>query len=295
MRQNSLQLLRRPASFAGYPGHAHFWERAVSRRNFVSASGLAGLLTVAGAVDASPGSEPRPIPGGFQGPGGELFHVFFFGPGAEPSTITDFNGSVGVAAVQGPWSGGPPATPPRVFDTDMRFMDGEYVGKDGKQHHGAFVFIWIDLYEGPLAPDFVNFSNQRHDFDPGIGADGLFWTVPLPSAGALKVHPGSGEASLEVNNISISDYFNIPNALTRGPHAPATASFAVHWAKGDKRTKVRDKTSGFAGEFVENTATMSFSVTTSAGTFLSGPETASASYFATVGHERNGVFFTHED
>jgi hypothetical protein len=141
MRQSSLPFLQRPAGFAGYRGHPHFWQRALSRRNFIAASGAAGLLAVAEPAAASFGSEPRPIPGGFVGPGGELFHVFLFGPGAEPSSITDFNGSVGVAAIQGPWSGGPPSTPPRVFDTDMRFMDGEYIGQDGKHHHGAFIFI----------------------------------------------------------------------------------------------------------------------------------------------------------
>ena len=146
-----------------------------------------------------------------------------------------------------------------------------------------------------MAPDFVNFSNQRHDFDAGIAPDGLFWTAPLPPGGVLNVHPGSGETSLEVHNIPILDYFNIPNALTRGPHTPATVSYAIHWTKSNKHTKIRDKTVGFAGDFVENTATMSWSATTSAGTFLSGPESASASYFAIIGHERNGVFFTQED
>ena len=146
-----------------------------------------------------------------------------------------------------------------------------------------------------MAPDFVNFSNQRHDFDAGIAPDGLFWTAPLPPSGVLKVHPGSGEASLAVHNISILDYGNIPNALSRGPHTPATVSYAIHWTKSNKHTKIRDKTVGFAGEFVQNTATMSWSATTSAGTFLSGPESASASYFATVGHERNGVFFPQGD
>jgi hypothetical protein len=61
MRQSSLQFLRHPAGFAGYPGHAHFWQRALSRRNFMTASGAAGLLAVAGSGAASPGSDPRPI------------------------------------------------------------------------------------------------------------------------------------------------------------------------------------------------------------------------------------------
>jgi hypothetical protein len=140
MRPTSLQLLRRPESVTRYPAHNHFWQRAFSRRNFIAGSGAAGLLAVAGPGAAASGSDPRPIPGGFE-LGGQLFHVFFFGPGAEPSTITDFNGSVGVAAIQGSWSGPAPATPPTVFDSDMRFMDGEYVGKDGKVRRGAFVFI----------------------------------------------------------------------------------------------------------------------------------------------------------
>jgi hypothetical protein len=141
----------------------------------------------------------------------------------------------------------------------------------------------------------VNFSNQRHDFDAGIAPDGLFWTTPLPPSGSLKVHPGSGETSLEVHNIPVIDYFSIPNALVRGSSTPATVSYAIHWTKGGKRTRVRDATVGFAGEFIENAATMTWSATTSAGTFVSGPESASASYFSIVGHERNGVFFTRED
>ncbi len=134
-----------------------------------------------------------------------------------------------------------------------------------------------------------------HDFDPGIAPDGLFWTVPLPPGSDLKVK-GSGETSLVVHNVSIFDYFNIPNALFGPvPRIPATVSFTTHWTKGGKKTKIRDPKVGFAGEFVDNTATMSWSATTSAGTFVSGPESSSASYFSIVGHERNGIFFRQDD
>jgi hypothetical protein len=88
--------------------------------------------------------DPQPIPGGLEllGPGTPLFHVFLPGSGAEPSTITDFNGFVGWAAVGGQGThtaGGVSSHLP--FESDVRFMIGEYVGVDGKHHHGAFAFI----------------------------------------------------------------------------------------------------------------------------------------------------------
>ena len=137
-----------------FRGHSHFWKRAMSRRNFAgTAAAVAGLTAGARlglspkALAAPPGSaDPRPIPGGIQpfGPGTPVFHVFLIGSGQEPSTITDFNGVSGVAQVDGTWSGGgvvPPPGVPLVFDTDMRFMMGEYIGLDGSHHNGGFVFV----------------------------------------------------------------------------------------------------------------------------------------------------------
>jgi hypothetical protein len=73
-----------------------------------------------------------------------VFHVFPIAPGFELSTITDLNGVVGGAQVDGIWSGGggtPPDGTPLGFDTDMRVISGEYIGKDGKHHNGSFVFV----------------------------------------------------------------------------------------------------------------------------------------------------------
>jgi hypothetical protein len=143
---------------------------------------------------------------------------------------------------------------------------------------------------GPAAPDFNNFTNQVHDFDPGIAANGLFWTVPL-TPGSVRAHPGSGIASLVVNNATVLDYHDIPNALVRGPSHPATVSFVVNWQPSSQRIKVRDTVNGFAAELVQNTATMAWSATTQGISYLSGPESTSSSVFAYVGHERNGAFF----
>jgi hypothetical protein len=236
------------------------------------------------------GAAPRPIPGGFVGPGGKFFHIEG-APGTEPSSITDFNGVVGIAVVDGTWtSNGPVQTAPLSFDTDMRFMDGEYIGVDGKHYQGSFALIWIDLYVGPSAPDFVNFSNQVHDFDPGIAADGLFWTVSLPP-GSVRSDPGSGVASLVVNNQALLDYHDIPNALLQGPSHPATVSFVVNWRQGSQKIKIRNPADGFAAELVQNNATMAWSAVTQGVSYFSGPENTSFSVFAYVGHERNGVFF----
>ena len=75
----------------------------------------------------------------------------------------------------------------RPLDTDKRRT------RDGRNHQDTFAFVCIDLYVGRPAPDF---SNQLHDFDPGLD-NGLFWTVPIDKS-SVKVNPGSGRASLIV-------------------------------------------------------------------------------------------------
>jgi hypothetical protein len=75
--------------------------------------------------------------------GGVDFHLTAFGPGVDPSSISDFNGFVGVADVQGTGTAtNPDGTTERLlFDTDMRFMSGVYVGVDGRVHKGTFGFV----------------------------------------------------------------------------------------------------------------------------------------------------------
>src|SRR6476660_633039 len=114
-------------------GHAHFWQRArLSRRGFLWTATAAGLL-----LAQSDGAAPKPIPGGFQfTPGGPFFHVSG-GPGGENSAITDFNGFIGSAIVDGAGTGTNIKTGSQSqlnFDTDMRFMQGEYISVDRKHY-----------------------------------------------------------------------------------------------------------------------------------------------------------------
>jgi hypothetical protein len=95
-----------------------------SREQFVRRSALAvggaagvGLLNPTGAFARAAG-DPRPIPGGFDG------------------TFTPVPSD---PFIQGTARGSDGST--YGFDTDMRFMEGTYVGLDGRVHKGSFGFI----------------------------------------------------------------------------------------------------------------------------------------------------------
>jgi len=115
-------------------GHEHFWERALSRRQFLgtaaAASGVAvtASLWVPGLAEAAaPGAgTPRPIPG------------TVVPAGAEPSAITDFNGFVAVADIEGTGTGTGSGL---TFGADMRFMTGTFKGTDDRIHRGTFGFV----------------------------------------------------------------------------------------------------------------------------------------------------------
>jgi hypothetical protein len=129
-----------------YRGHDHFWQRAYSRRQFLgtSAGAAAAMATTPMwfpvLADAS-GRDPVPIPGSFAPDSG--YHAFL-GPSVEPSSIFNYRGVTGVAAVQGTgtgWNTEADESMPLLFDSDNRFMRGQYIGMDGREHEGTFGFI----------------------------------------------------------------------------------------------------------------------------------------------------------
>jgi hypothetical protein len=124
--------------------------RSLSRRAFMGrAAGVAGVAVGATLLRPTrafglPKSNPAPKPtANVMNLNGTDFHVTFFGPGVDPSSIGDFNGFVGVAQVQGTGTGPNPdgSTEQLLFDTDMRFMSGVYVAQDGRVHQGTFGFV----------------------------------------------------------------------------------------------------------------------------------------------------------
>ena len=139
-------------------GHAHFWERFLSRRRFMQTAGAAGVALGSGVLlpqfawAAKPPVDPKPIPGTIPLPPPPAppigqFHFMFPGPadkGNEPSTITDFNGFIGGIDAVGSGTGTDTTTRVKTrlrWASDTRFMTGVYVGVDGKKHKGTFAFI----------------------------------------------------------------------------------------------------------------------------------------------------------
>lgn len=136
-----------------------------TRRGFLNtAAGAAGLM-VASQMSLPPltvaeekTAEPNPIPGGATVFGFHVHHnplpndptlplTIFNSAQGDPSEIGDFNGLVLDTMIRGLGTGSGVTfaddTKPGslAFRADMGAMRGEYVGEDGKHHHGSFVFV----------------------------------------------------------------------------------------------------------------------------------------------------------
>jgi hypothetical protein len=136
----------------------------VSRRLFARTA--AGVAALGGALIARASEEeearhrirypwtfaPVPIPSGSPNIDGGHYHVFAPGPAwgidpidAEPATISNFDGFVGLAYISGNVTQTNTATGEEnlypFVDSDMRFMTGTFRGTDGKEHQAAFALV----------------------------------------------------------------------------------------------------------------------------------------------------------
>jgi hypothetical protein len=141
-------------------------------------------------------------------------------------------------------------------------------------------------------PDNVNFSNQIHDFNPGIQnfPSGLFWVLPSTAAISVDSNLGLGRASYRGANVALGDYGSIPNSLSNGPFVPATVNFDLEWSGIAKRGSVSNSNLRFALDFVQTGATITWSAVTSTASLHSTGVTSVN--FAEIAHETNGVFFS---
>ena len=153
----------------------------------------------------------------------------------------------------------------------------------------------MDLFDpGQLDP--AGNPTQIHDFTPGTldsgPAAGLFWTIHIP-ADDVDVDLHRATATMRVEDADVEDYHTLKNALLDGPSDPASVSFVIRWQGETARVEVRDFELGFAGQFIEDSATVewSASVPSTGFSFTSDPATTSKTVFAEIGSERNGVFF----
>jgi hypothetical protein len=164
-------------------------------------------------------------------------------------------------------------------------------------------------------------SSQLHDFNVGMGPDvgtvsggnnfgtRVFWTAAVPD-GDIQVDPVAGTAHMQVQNLATLDFPEDFGGGSLGPnwqtaYVPATVSFDVVWHRPvSRQVTVNDPTDQFAGTFAENQATVvwsarstsGFRFNSSAGSVLTStpgaPNIATTYYFAEVGHEQNGIFFS---
>lgn len=124
-----------------------------------------------------------------------------------------------------------------------------------------------------------------HDFNPGVAPDGLFWTAHVPSE-SIEIDLDQTTASFKVENFALLD--TIPNV-------PAMISLTMEWHRLGADLQVKDFVRGFAGSYRECSATIEWSGEESGFSFVSDPASTSATRFAEIGRERNGVFFDQPD
>lgn len=139
-----------------------------------------------------------------------------------------------------------------------------------------------------------------HSYDPGISQTLVVWVTPIPD-GSVQVDLSQAEASLHARNICILDAFTVENSLTvsrplGNPVAATIESLDMRWTGIHRRVSFSDSTDKFAGDFVEDSATIKVVVTTLPSTghgfrFVSDPARTTITNFAQIGSEHNGVFF----
>ena len=108
---------------------------------------------------------------------------------------------------------------------------------------------------------------------------------------SVRVNPGAGSAVYQVANAQVLDFGDFNTALSGAPGSPATVSFDVRWSGVNQRVNIKDPVAGFGGEFVRGSAQMSWSAVIGDYAYQSDPLETSSSDFASLGTERNGVFF----
>jgi hypothetical protein len=119
----------------------------------------------------------------------------------------------------------------------------------------------------------------------------LFWTILVPDD-SVEVDFDDARASINLRDVDVRDYHNIPNALSFGPSVPANVSFHILWSGVQQRTHLHDNQKRFDAQLILGAATMAWSARKKDFKFESDPANTSFSLFAAIGRERNGAFFS---
>jgi hypothetical protein len=163
----------------------------------------------------------------------------------------------------------------------------------------------LDIFTNSVG--LADTTKQIHDYAPFITPSGLFWTMPL-HPNSVQVQFNSARASMHVDGLSIPDTHDLANSLTGGkgfasmgiqipPIAPvpATVSFDVQWFGEISRATVVNEAQNFRGDFIKTGSTIKWSSMQNGFFFDSEEPDPSHNLGATIGRERNGVFFSEKD
>jgi hypothetical protein len=125
-----------------------------------------------------------------------------------------------------------------------------------------------------------------------VEPSGLFWTMPLGPR-HFQARPGKGAARYHARNLPMQDFTDFLNSITPGATGkPGHVSFDVEWAGGGTRTRVRDATFDFAGDYVAGPISIAFTaMDDGTGVTYSSDPDGQITVGGGVGHERNGRFF----
>ena len=143
------------------------------------------------------------------------------------------------------------------------------------------------MFNGPVG------SNQIHDYNPHIDANGVFWTVLVPRS-SVDVHLGAGQASFSLTT-RIPDDHDLKSSLTKifpaGFPEIAEITFDVEWSGILDRAHVRNDDMQFEGDFLQTGSTIRWSSMNPSFQFTSEAPNPARVVNAVIGHERSGVFF----
>jgi hypothetical protein len=141
----------------------------------------------------------------------------------------------------------------------------------------------VDLFE-------PSSGSQVHDFNGGVLASGLFWTLP---ADGLRVSDDGREAVLHVEDVGVIDSFQFGS----GTGTPATVSVHAEWRatgpavqRGKGRAVPTTDPAAFLAEIAVAESTAEFAGAEFGFSFRSNPGVSTARTFAEMGRERNGIF-----
>jgi hypothetical protein len=141
----------------------------------------------------------------------------------------------------------------------------------------------VDLFE-------PGSGSQVHDYNGGILASGLFWTLPAES---LQFSDGGRNAVLHADDVSVIDSFQFGSGLG----TPATVSIHVEWTatgepvpRGKGGAVPPTDAAAFLGSFSVAESAAEFTGSEFGFSFTSDPGVNTARTFAELGRERNGAF-----